>query len=163
MPDSIDFGDARFATRYMMPKADEEITALWGRKIAWNTARGIGAWGTLVLTFNASIGDDEFEKGELITLAGNLATSLVSYSSLGFNTIPSVDAFIYDSDYGTLYPPFREIKFLTSDNGTLSASFEYKIFHSTKQIWFGACMQSVLHDGFKVAQPGTVIYRLRGW
>jgi hypothetical protein len=56
MADDIVFGGAQFSTVAMKPVGDEEINALWGRKIADNTIRAVGEVATIVLGTTTLIG-----------------------------------------------------------------------------------------------------------
>ena len=55
MADDIDFLSATFATASMMPLGDEEVNALWGRKVAWNVAGAVGGWATVVLATTTDV------------------------------------------------------------------------------------------------------------
>lgn len=148
MANNINLSSARYATSYMMPDGDEEVNALWGRKIAWNTARGVGAWGTAII------------EGLVFTTMGTLRVDL---SSLGFKTLPSVDLYQYR---GGSQPAMC---FPVSDNSiqnlgvypVINGGTEFKIF-----MW-GDGFEGTLIDFSNYAtwqkDFGTFIYRFRGW
>lgn len=179
MADDIYFENARFATQGMMPKTDEEINALWGRKIAWNTGRSVGEWATVVLE---SSGVDLAAMREYFNFLSqsdhdgwwtlyHAGTYNVNYSSLGFNTIPSVDAYIYDANYGTFYPPFygqqlSAVWGAAGNRGTVTL-FQYRVDPSAENVWFNACYPDPSFNLYGSCAfwvfSGTVIYRLRGW
>ena len=78
MSDNVDFDSARFATASMLPVSDEEANALFFRKLTQNTARAVGGWGTVVLATTTNV------------MHGS---TKIDFSALGFNTIPSIDAY----------------------------------------------------------------------
>ena len=146
MPDNLPLDDsARFATAQMMPLGDEEVNALWGRKMAWNDGRAIGAWGTLFA-----------EK-----VSNNLASAWVEF--VGFNQLPSVDWYQYR---GGSQPAF-----VTNSSDTIGLHLGiYPIIEGgtrfTWSIWGDAQEGTLINFteyGTWQKDFGTIIYRLRGW
>ena len=131
----------------MMPLGDEELNALWGRKIGWNTARALGAWGTGVAT----------------TVGANLATLNVDFSSLGFNQLPSVDFFQLR---GGSQPA---VVTNASDTAGVFLGIYPTIGGGTWvsfSIWGDGVNGTLLNFsnyGTWQRDFGTIIYRLRGW
>jgi hypothetical protein len=147
MADEIVFTDARFATAFMMPVGDEEVNALWGRKMAWNDGRAIGAWGTGIAT----------------TVAGAHATFTVDISALGFNQFPSVDYYQYRG--GSLAQQVTN----ASDTAGVFLGFYNVISGGTEfqfHIW-GDAVNGTLTNFQNTAtwqsDFGTILYRFRGW
>ncbi len=77
MADNIDFNTATFATASMKPVGDEEVTALWARKMADNVGAAVGLWGTYIM-------------GRVTDAYGSFAIDITK-----FNEPPSVEVAMY--------------------------------------------------------------------
>ena len=147
MADDIDFTASLFATYGMMPTRDEELNALWGRKIAWNTARSIGAWGTLVATQ---------------TSVTTIGTGVINIAGLGFNTLPSIDVWHMRGGTEPWYMPM----YFVNDPPAGGDPFGLKIqLKGGTQIHFefATDWKIATEQEFLQTEDGTFVYRLRGW
>lgn len=154
MADNLDFGDARMATNQMLP-TDEELNALWGRKVVSFMGRAVGEWGTVILD---AVGTPTWSYG----------TTKIDFSALGFNTIPSVDVF-HRTHLGTFVqvPVAGTIQYTTNPvigyRPTETLGAFVKIIPNSI-LWIGHYPD--IGWGFKsdyTTSVGTFIYRLRGW
>jgi len=147
MADDINFTTAAFSTVAMKPVGDEEINALWGRKIADNTIRAVGDWGTVV--FGTTTSD----------LYGSTE---INFSALGFTQIPSFEIFCMRG--GTRLNGGMGYQ-LGSSGNNISMGIQWEVV--------GGSAFQVRHwpDGYLGIQRdfagnednfGTHIYRLRG-
>lgn len=144
--DNIDFSAARFATYAMMPTRDDEVNALWARKIAWNTARAIGNWSTVVLS---------------AAVSAQAGSTLIDISGLGFNTFPGIDIFhMRGGSYAFQLGWYRD----GPTAGDTPVGLELRILGGTQlAITHWADGAGVLSENFSQGKHGTFVYRLRGW
>lgn len=91
MADDIIFAGAQFSTTAMKPVGDEEVNALWGRKIADNTVRAIGAVATIVL---GTTGSNSYGSG------------IVDLTSYNFSGVPKVQVVTLRGGSQPTYNPF---------------------------------------------------------
>lgn len=151
MADNIDLdtdGVELFATASMKPVGDEEANALYWRKMAGNSARGVGVWGTLILGTSTNL---------------DFGTGFIDFSALSFNQMPSLD--VYQLRGGT------EVKSVNAFwESAAPKFFGFQMFVNggthMKLVYYPDSFTGVKRDfttGTGQQHWGTFIYRLRGW
>ena len=142
---------ATFATASMMPVGDEEVNALWGRKMAMNTQMAMGTWGTVILS---ELSDTSVGSATLVLP--------VKPGTGGFNYFPTIELFQYRGGTDLAIPAPICID-------PLDASEVVGVW----QQWRGGscilfCYPDYLDTTERIftgsqAQFGTFIYRFMGW
>lgn len=149
MADDINFTTAAFSTVAMKPVGDEEVNALWGRKIADNTIRAVGDWATMVLG---------------TTTSARYGSGIIDFGALGFTQIPSLD--LYWLRGGT--NPNGNAGYRLGSAGPGASSpfgFFWEVINGTEIVvtnWPDGASGLLVNFAGSQARYGTFIYRLRG-
>lgn len=147
MADNIDLSVATFATASMMPVGDEEVNALWARKMAWNVAGAVGAWATVVLGTSTDV---TFGTAKVL-----LPTRFFNFPSFDFFQLRGgTQVAICPPRYVNLDTPgdFGGFNMVYPVDGSM-VLFSYYPDHAAQQRDFAGSR----------AAFGTFIYRWRGW
>ncbi len=148
MADNIDFNTATLATASMKPVGDEEVTALWARKVADNVAAVVGLWGTYIM--------GEVSGGAF----GSFAIDITK-----FNEPPRLEVAMYRGGsqwvYHGLGPGWQDgaVDFGLSSwyqGGSITITYEPDSFNNIQRAFTAS-------PGTGQAHWGTWMVRLSGW